>query len=75
MSDLAESISDMLFWTFLTEEAGRRIVGDAETASTTSTVDDEEDVKSSLTLFPGDVSRERADDFFDVKRPGQKRGL
>ena len=69
MSDRAESTSDVLLKTFFNSDAGRRTVGERETASTTSMVE-EDDVKSNLTLFPGDVvRRDLAEDFFDVTSP------
>ena len=70
MSDRAESCSETsLTILFFASEAGLLTVVVGETASTTLR-EDEEEVKSNLTLLPGDmVIRDRAEDFFDVMRP------
>ena len=72
MSDRAESNSDLSFKSRFASDKGRLIVGEAEVASATSMVE-VDDVKSNLTLFPGDVvGLERAEDF-DVTSPEKER--
>ena len=70
MSDRAESPSEGSF--FLASDIGRLTVVEGESISATSTTEEEEEVNSNLTLFPGvEVIRERAEDFFEVTNPGK----
>ena len=74
VSDLAESCSDSTSATgfVFTIDIGLRtvVVVEGETSGSTTLTEDKLDVRSNLTLLPGEaVTRERAEDFFDVTKP------